>query len=155
MFITVQGVTDFVIIIPDCPKPDLKWNIVKKKEVTHDPMKPLTHCEQTLQVRRSVQNEFPWFSCRCRSEFFFFFFFLRIRRSVSESTLLSTCGRYLQPQNPQRWYFACWARWRTATVPYTECACQCHVLWWWRDWTWGTRSMDPISPALTPLDSSL
>ena len=59
-------------------------------------MKPLTHCEQTLQIHRSVQNEFPWFSCRCRNDSFF----LRIRRSVSDSTMLPSYGRYLQPQDP-------------------------------------------------------
>jgi len=101
MFITIQGVTDFVIIIPDCPKPDLKYC---KNERGHDPMKPLTHCERTLQVHRSVQNEFALFSCRCRYDscvcVCVCVFFWPIRRSMSDSTMLPSYGRYVQPQDP-------------------------------------------------------
>ena len=146
MFITIQGVTDFVIIIPDCPKPDLKYC---KNERGHDPMKPLTHCERTLQVHRSVRNEFALFSCRCRYDFFFLFVTYTPQHVwFHHVTLL---WKVRAATGSQRWYFACWARWRTA---YRECACQCHVFWR-MDWTWGTCSMDPISPSVTPLDSSL
>jgi hypothetical protein len=147
MFITVQGLTDFVIIIPDCPKPDLKYC---KNERGHDPMKQLRHCEQILQVHRSVQNEFPWFSCRCRNDSLYFTYKPQ-RVWFHHVTLL---WRVPAATGSQRWYFASWARWRTATFPYREYACQCHVFWR-MDWTWGTCSMDPISPALTSLDSSL
>jgi hypothetical protein len=83
-----------------------------------------------------------------------FFFFLRIRRSVSDSTMLPSHGRYLQPQDPNGGILLAEQggappRFHTENV---LASVMCSDEWLGRG---GPAPWTPISPALTPLDSRL
>ena len=66
-------------------------------EKGHDPMEPLTHCDQTLQVHRIVQNEFPRDFPADDVTIVFFYLYAA---ACLQSTLLPSYGGYLEPQDP-------------------------------------------------------